>query len=159
MAYHCDTRWRGSRSGLNRPCRDSRWPKAPTASGPSWRQSNVTQKQPSLNHAHTISGKSRPGRPIGGYQGAQPLDWRESTFAKPITRRDQDLESRPLLPRLVREVARVTKCVKPPSELERLWPDGVYDQYFKANYPARETVAVKGLPKNANVEISVIAAG
>ena len=37
--------------------------------------------------------------------------------------------------------------------------NGVYDQYFKANYPARETVAVKGLPKNANVEISVIAAG
>lgn len=39
----------------------------------------------------------------------------------------------------------------------------VYGQYFSGNgneaasYPARETVAVKGLPKNANVEISMIA--
>jgi 2-iminobutanoate/2-iminopropanoate deaminase len=35
----------------------------------------------------------------------------------------------------------------------------VYAQYFTGQFPARETVAVKGLPKNANVEISVIAAG
>jgi 2-iminobutanoate/2-iminopropanoate deaminase len=34
----------------------------------------------------------------------------------------------------------------------------VYAGYFSSNYPARETVAVKGLPKNANVEISVVAA-
>lgn len=40
----------------------------------------------------------------------------------------------------------------------------VYGQYFAggegpgAVYPARETIAVKGLPKNANVEISMIAA-
>jgi 2-iminobutanoate/2-iminopropanoate deaminase len=33
----------------------------------------------------------------------------------------------------------------------------VYAQYFKENHPARETVAVKGLPKNVNVEISMIA--
>lgn len=33
----------------------------------------------------------------------------------------------------------------------------IYAQYFSANFPARETVAVKGLPKNVNVEISVIA--
>lgn len=33
----------------------------------------------------------------------------------------------------------------------------VYSGYFKGNYPARETVAAKGLPKNVNVEISVIA--
>lgn len=33
----------------------------------------------------------------------------------------------------------------------------VYGKYFTGNYPARETVAVKGLPKNVNVEISVIA--
>lgn len=36
----------------------------------------------------------------------------------------------------------------------------VYGQYFgkdNAGFPARETVAVKGLPKNANVEISMIA--
>ena len=34
----------------------------------------------------------------------------------------------------------------------------VYGKYFSDNFPARETVAVKGLPKNVNVEISVIAA-
>lgn len=34
----------------------------------------------------------------------------------------------------------------------------VYGSYFTGNYPARETVAVKGLPKNVNVEISMIAA-
>lgn len=33
----------------------------------------------------------------------------------------------------------------------------IYAKYFDGNFPARETVAVKGLPKNANVEISVIA--
>lgn len=33
----------------------------------------------------------------------------------------------------------------------------VYGKYFQSNFPARETVAVKGLPKNVNVEISVIA--
>ena len=34
----------------------------------------------------------------------------------------------------------------------------IYGQYFTGDYPARETVAVKGLPKNVNVEISMIAA-
>ncbi|MEO6734579.1 MAG: Rid family detoxifying hydrolase [Ferruginibacter sp.] len=34
----------------------------------------------------------------------------------------------------------------------------IYAKYFNGDFPARETVAVKGLPKNANVEISVIAA-
>ena len=34
----------------------------------------------------------------------------------------------------------------------------IYGSYFSGNYPARETVAVKGLPKGVNVEISVIAA-
>jgi 2-iminobutanoate/2-iminopropanoate deaminase len=33
----------------------------------------------------------------------------------------------------------------------------VYGQFFTGTYPARETVAVKGLPKNVNVEISMIA--
>lgn len=33
----------------------------------------------------------------------------------------------------------------------------VYGQYFQSDYPARETVAVKGLPRNVNVEISMIA--
>ncbi|MCM5527415.1 RidA family protein [Parasegetibacter sp. NRK P23] len=34
----------------------------------------------------------------------------------------------------------------------------VYGSYFTGDYPARETVAVKTLPRNVNVEISVIAA-
>lgn len=33
----------------------------------------------------------------------------------------------------------------------------VYGSYFSGAYPARETVAVKGLPKGVNVEISVTA--
>ena len=33
----------------------------------------------------------------------------------------------------------------------------VYAQYFTQDFPARETVAVEGLPKNVNVEISMIA--
>jgi 2-iminobutanoate/2-iminopropanoate deaminase len=33
----------------------------------------------------------------------------------------------------------------------------IYGSYFSGDYPARETVAVKGLPKNVNVEISMIA--
>ncbi|MCU0394827.1 MAG: RidA family protein [Chitinophagaceae bacterium] len=32
-----------------------------------------------------------------------------------------------------------------------------YGQYFQGSFPARETVAVKGLPRNVNVEISMIA--
>ena len=35
--------------------------------------------------------------------------------------------------------------------------NGVYGSYFDSDFPARETVAVLGLPKNVNVEISVIA--
>ena len=33
----------------------------------------------------------------------------------------------------------------------------VYAKYFHGDFPARETVAVKGLPRNVNVEISMIA--
>jgi len=33
----------------------------------------------------------------------------------------------------------------------------IYGQYFSTDYPARETVQVSVLPKNVNVEISVIA--
>lgn len=33
----------------------------------------------------------------------------------------------------------------------------IYGSYFNSDFPARETVAVLGLPKNVNVEISVIA--
>ena len=36
--------------------------------------------------------------------------------------------------------------------------NGVYGSYFTSNYPARETIEVSRLPKNVNVEISVIAA-
>lgn len=32
-----------------------------------------------------------------------------------------------------------------------------YGKHFELDFPARETVAVKGLPKDANVEISMIA--
>ena len=34
----------------------------------------------------------------------------------------------------------------------------VYGKFFESGFPARETVAVKGLPKDASVEISMIAA-
>ncbi|MGV3706971.1 MAG: RidA family protein [Arcticibacter sp.] len=33
----------------------------------------------------------------------------------------------------------------------------IYGSYFTDNFPARETVAVAGLPKGVNVEISIIA--
>ena len=35
--------------------------------------------------------------------------------------------------------------------------NGIYGQYFTGNYPARSTVQVAALPKNAAVEIEVIA--
>ena len=31
----------------------------------------------------------------------------------------------------------------------------VYGSYFTANFPARETVAVKTLPRNVNIEVSI----
>ena len=34
----------------------------------------------------------------------------------------------------------------------------IYAKYFEGNFPARETYAVKTLPKNAHLEISMIAA-
>ena len=33
----------------------------------------------------------------------------------------------------------------------------IYGKYFNNDFPARETIAVKGLPKNVNIEISMIA--
>ncbi|RYY47975.1 MAG: RidA family protein [Chitinophagaceae bacterium] len=33
----------------------------------------------------------------------------------------------------------------------------IYGSYFSSDFPARETVAVRGLPKGVNVEISMIA--
>jgi 2-iminobutanoate/2-iminopropanoate deaminase len=35
--------------------------------------------------------------------------------------------------------------------------NSVYGSHFTDQFPARETVAVKGLPKDVNVEISMIA--
>jgi len=35
--------------------------------------------------------------------------------------------------------------------------NNIYGEYFSAPYPARETIEVKKLPKNVNVEISAIA--
>ncbi len=35
----------------------------------------------------------------------------------------------------------------------------IYAKYFIGDFPARETVAVRGLPKNVNVEISMTAIG
>lgn len=35
--------------------------------------------------------------------------------------------------------------------------NAIYASYFEGDFPARETVAVAGLPKGVNVEISVIA--
>lgn len=36
--------------------------------------------------------------------------------------------------------------------------NAVYGTYFDGHFPARETVAVKGLPKGVNVEISMLVA-
>ncbi len=36
--------------------------------------------------------------------------------------------------------------------------NAIYGSYFSGHYPARETVAVKGLPKGVNVEISMLVA-
>jgi len=33
----------------------------------------------------------------------------------------------------------------------------IYGKYFEGDFPARETIAVKGLPRNVSVEISMIA--
>jgi 2-iminobutanoate/2-iminopropanoate deaminase len=33
----------------------------------------------------------------------------------------------------------------------------IYGKYFTGNFPARETYAVKGLPRNVNIEISMVA--
>jgi len=35
--------------------------------------------------------------------------------------------------------------------------NAVYNTYFSGDFPARETVSVKGLPRSVNVEISMIA--
>lgn len=52
----------------------------------------------------------------------------------------------------------IVKCsifIKNMSDFPQI--NEVYEQYFKADPPARETVEVSCLPKNVNVEISCIA--
>lgn len=52
----------------------------------------------------------------------------------------------------------VIKCSIFISDMEDFGPvNEVYGKRFPSNPPARETVAVKGLPKGVNVEISCIA--
>ena len=52
----------------------------------------------------------------------------------------------------------VVKCSIFLSDMETFNSvNNVYGQYFSEPYPARETIEVKKLPKNVNVEISAIA--
>ena len=52
----------------------------------------------------------------------------------------------------------VVKCSIFLSDMETFNSvNNIYGQYFSEPYPARETIEVKKLPKNVNVEISAIA--
>ena len=53
------------------------------------------------------------------------------------------------------QVAKTTIFLSSMNHLQEV--NTVYASYFKDTFPARETVAVAGLPKNVNVEISMIA--
>jgi 2-iminobutanoate/2-iminopropanoate deaminase len=56
------------------------------------------------------------------------------------------------------QLAQVAKCsIFLRSMEDFLAVNEVYAQYFEQSKPARETVAVSGLPKNVRVEISAIA--
>lgn len=52
-------------------------------------------------------------------------------------------------------VVKATIFLKDMNDFEAV--NEVYGNYFKADFPARETVQVSKLPKDVNVEISVIA--
>jgi 2-iminobutanoate/2-iminopropanoate deaminase len=52
-------------------------------------------------------------------------------------------------------VVKTTIFLKDMNDFARV--NEVYGSYFTSNFPARETVQVAALPKNVNVEISVIA--
>jgi len=54
------------------------------------------------------------------------------------------------------QVVKTTIFLKSMDDFAKI--NAVYASYFTDNYPARETVEAARLPKNANVEISVIAA-
>ncbi|WP_185869049.1 Rid family detoxifying hydrolase [Blattabacterium cuenoti] len=54
------------------------------------------------------------------------------------------------------DVIKTSIFVKNMNHLSKI--NDIYSDFFhKGNYPARETIQVSGLPKNANVEISLIA--
>ena len=53
------------------------------------------------------------------------------------------------------QVLKATIFIKSMDDFAKI--NAVYASYFKGEYPARETVEVSQLPKNANVEISVVA--
>jgi 2-iminobutanoate/2-iminopropanoate deaminase len=52
-------------------------------------------------------------------------------------------------------VVKATIYLKNMNEFAQM--NAVYGEYFEENYPARETVQVSCLPKDVNVEISVVA--
>ena len=57
------------------------------------------------------------------------------------------------------ELKNIVKCSIFISDMKKFSKiNKVYGSYFKSPYPSRETVEVSCLPKNVNVEISVIAA-
>ena len=55
----------------------------------------------------------------------------------------------------INNVVKTTVFLSDMSDFEGM--NKIYSEQFKEPYPARSTVAVKGLPKNALVEIEVIA--
>ena len=53
------------------------------------------------------------------------------------------------------DIVKTTIFLRDMSDFSKV--NEIYGSYFTSAFPARETVAVAGLPKNVNVEISVIA--
>jgi 2-iminobutanoate/2-iminopropanoate deaminase len=53
------------------------------------------------------------------------------------------------------QIVKITIFLKDMNDFAQV--NGVYGTFFSDNFPARETVQVSRLPKDANVEISVIA--
>ena len=53
------------------------------------------------------------------------------------------------------EIVKCTIFLKDMSKFDKV--NKVYEKYFQPPFPARETVQVSCLPKNVNIEISVIA--
>lgn len=53
------------------------------------------------------------------------------------------------------KVVKTTVFLKDMKDFEEM--NAVYSEFFSAEKPARSTIAVAGLPKNANIEIEAIA--